>query len=148
MADLPQQATCESPAGQTRILVIDDDDCVGTAIKATLGRHRYEIVLAPRASDGIQALAQSRYDIVLVDIFLPGLSGLDTIEQIRHGSAMPIIAMSGFRLRGAGEALDYLGMAARRGATLCLRKPFKAAQLIDAVEWSRCLLGKTEGSKN
>jgi CheY-like chemotaxis protein len=132
----------------TRILVIDDDACVGAAIRAMLARRSCETGLASRASEGILALRQSHFDIVMVDIFIPGLSGLDAIEHIRRFSSMPIIAMSGFRLRRAADALDYLDMASRRGATLCMRKPFKAQQLIEAIEWSRGLAVAAKGSIN
>jgi CheY-like chemotaxis protein len=129
-----------------RVLVIDDDAHVGAAIKAVLARHPCETVIASRAYAGIHALRQSRFDVVMVDIFMPGLCGLDTIEHVRRGSSIPIIAMSGFRLKNSADSLDYLGMAARRGATLCMRKPFKPAQLIEAIEWSQSLPAPIEGS--
>jgi CheY-like chemotaxis protein len=129
-----------------RILVIDDDACIGIAIQTIMGRHRYETVLASRACAGIEALQQSHFGVVMVDIFMPGLSGLDTIEHIRRLSSVPIIAMSGFRLKSPADSVDYLGMAAVRGATLCMRKPFQAAQLIEAVEWSGGLRVQLEGS--
>jgi CheY-like chemotaxis protein len=147
----PQQLTgaIEYPAQQARrVLVIDDDGCVGAAIQSILARRRYQTVLAPRAGAGIQALQQSQFDLVMVDIFMPGLSGLDTIEHIRRSSPIPIIAMSGFRLRSSADSVDCLEMAVRLGATLCLRKPFQPAQLIDAVEWSSGLRGRFEGSMN
>jgi len=119
-----------------RILVIDDDASVGAAIRTILGRRQCATVLASRAHAGILMLQSSRFDVVMVDIFMPGLSGLNTIEYIRRESSIPIIAMSGFRLRNLAGAVDYLGMAAQRGATLCMRKPFKPSQLIEAVESS------------
>jgi DNA-binding NarL/FixJ family response regulator len=127
-----------------RILVIDDDASVGAAIRAILDRCQCETVLASRAYAGIHMLRLSRFDAVIIDIFMPGLSGLNAIEYIRHESSIPIIAMSGFRLRNSPEAVDHLGIAARRGATLCIRKPFKPSQLIEAVESSIGLRGSIE----
>jgi CheY-like chemotaxis protein len=131
-----------------RILVIDDDASVCAAIQAILTRTRCETVIASRAFDGITALQHSTFDVVMVDIFMPGLNGLDAIEHIRRESPMPIIAMSGFRLRNSAGSADHLGLAARRGATLCLRKPFTPVQLVEAVEWSRSrsIAGLTQGS--
>src|ERR1700738_2433057 len=83
----------------TRILVIDDDACVGTAIQAILSRHQCETVLASRAHAGIHTFRASEFDMVMIDLFMPGMNGLDTISRIRSVSAVPIIAMSGFRLR-------------------------------------------------
>jgi len=119
-----------------RILVIDDDNCVGAAIKATLTRHGGEIEIAPRACAGIEALGSSRFDVVLVDLFMPGMSGLDAISHIRRQSGVPIIAMSGFRLRDSGNSIDYLGMAMQHGASTCIRKPFTPQQLIEAIDRS------------
>ncbi len=128
--------TTASTADMRRVLVIDDDDCIGAAIRAILAGRRCETVHESRACAGIQRLEQTAFDVVMVDIFLKGLSGLDAIEYIRRGSSIPIIAMSGFRLRSSVDAVDYLAMAAVRGATLCMRKPFKSMQLIEAVECS------------
>jgi CheY-like chemotaxis protein len=129
-----------SAAELRRVLVIDDDDCIGAAIQAILAGRRCETVHESRACAGIQRLEQSAFDVVLIDIFLKGLSGLDAIEYIRRGSSIPIIAMSGFRLRSSVDAVDYLAMAALRGATLCMRKPFKSMQLIEAIERSGSVL--------
>ena len=123
------------PAKQAyRILVIDDDNCVGAAIKATLMRQGGEIEIAPRACAGIEALGSARFDVVLVDLFMPGMSGLDAISHIRRQSGVPIIAMSGFRLRDSANSIDYLGMAMQRGASTCIRKPFAPKQLIEAID--------------
>ena len=70
---------------------------------------------------------------------LPGpMNGLDTIKKIRSKSGVPIIAMSGFRLRNSLDAeQDFLGMAIRHGATTSLRKPFSPPQLVAAIDRSR-----------
>jgi CheY-like chemotaxis protein len=119
-----------------RILVIDDDGCVGAAIQAILARRSNLTELASRAYDGIQALESSKFDAVIVDLFMPGMSGLDTIAHIRRGSAIPIIAMSGFRLRNSLNSFDYLSMAVQRGASAFIRKPFTPLQLIETIDRS------------
>jgi CheY-like chemotaxis protein len=122
----------------TRILVIDDDANVSTAIQAILTRRQCDTVLASRAHAGIHAFQASGFDVVMVDLFMPGMNGLDTIARIRSESAVPIIAMSGFRLRNSLDAdQDFLGMAILRGATISLRKPFSPPQLVAAIDRSR-----------
>jgi DNA-binding NarL/FixJ family response regulator len=119
----------------TRILVIDDDACVSMAIQAILARRQYETVVASRADAGIHTSKASEFDMVIVDLFMPGMNGLDTIAGIRSGSAVPIIAMSGFRLRNSLDTdQDFLAMAMLRGATTSLRKPFSPSQLINAID--------------
>ena len=131
----------------TRILVIDDDACVSTAIQAILARRQCDTVLASRAHAGIHAFQTSGFDIVMVDLFMPGMNGLDTIARIRSKSAVPIIAMSGFRLRNSLDAdQDFLGMAILRGATISLRKPFSPPQLVAAIDRGLGLASSTEGS--
>jgi two-component system response regulator PfeR len=129
------------PAGRSdqakralRILVIDDDDCVGPAIQFILARRNDEAVLAARAYAGIQTLASSAFDAVIIDLFMPGMNGLDTIAHIRRGSAIPIIAMSGFKLRNSLNATDYPCMAMERGASAFLRKPFASHELFEAID--------------
>ena len=129
----------------TRILVIDDDACVSIAIQAILARHQYDTVLASRAHVGIHAFQASQFDVVMVDLFMPGMNGLDTIARIRSKSAVPIIAMSGFRLRNSLDPdQDFLGMAILRGATTSLRKPFSPPQLVAAIDRGLGLASSTE----
>jgi DNA-binding response OmpR family regulator len=126
-----------------RALVIDDDVNVGEAIQAILASQRSETVHALRASSGIHALEQQDFDVVIVDLFLPGMSGLDTIYRIRqHSPDVPIIAMTGFRYRhrASNSTTDLLDLAKRRGATFHIQKPFTPSQLVDAISASieRC----------
>lgn len=58
------------------------------------------MVTASRAHAGLHALKQSSFDIAIVDIFIPGMGGLDAIQMIRQLlPSIPIVAMTGFRLR-------------------------------------------------
>src|SRR3981081_2218062 len=59
-----------------RILVIDDDRSVGMAIKTMLDHDGYEVLLAHDGRTGIAAIEPGRFDIVIVDIFMPGMDGL------------------------------------------------------------------------
>jgi CheY-like chemotaxis protein len=122
----------------TRVLVIDDDASVSTAIQAILARRQCDTVVVSRAHAGIHAFQSFGFDVVMVDLFMPGMNGLDTIARIRDESPVPIIAMSGFRLRNSLDAdQDFLGMAILRGATISLRKPFSPPHLIAAIDQSR-----------
>jgi DNA-binding response OmpR family regulator len=128
-----------------RILVIDDDPCLGEAIQTILARHGYEAVLALRAHAGINAFELSEFDAVMVDLFLPGMSGLDTILRIRNlAPKVPIIAMSGFRFQDSmGPGQDFFGMAAQSGATSSVRKPFTPWQLMAAINSGLGLVSST-----
>src|SRR4051812_46142152 len=121
-----------------RVLVIDDDVDVGAAIRAILTPQKFETTLTHRAHSGIHALERSSFDVVVVDIFMPGMDGLDTIDMIRQQAPnIPIVAVTGFRSR---ESVDptkgVLGQAIQRGATSCLHKPFTPQQLTGAINTS------------
>ena len=119
----------------TRILVIDDDFSVGVAIQTLLGHQGCDVVLAQSGHVGTEAFETSSFDAVMVDLFMPGMDGLETIAGIRQRAPMvPIVAMSGFRFCDSmGSIPDFLDMAAKLGATYCLRKPFGPQQLMAAI---------------
>jgi DNA-binding response OmpR family regulator len=117
------------------VLVIEDDSSVGAAIQMILDREGYDTVHAPDADAGMRAFEASSFDLVIVDIFMPGANGLEIIAELRNrAAAVPILAMSGFRFRNSTDhGLDFLDMANAAGATACLRKPFTREQLMAAV---------------
>ncbi len=122
----------------TRVLIIDDDLCVGTAIQMILNSEGCVTAHALDAYIGVQMFEASQFDLVIVDIFMPGISGLETITVFRNrAAAIPIVAMSGFRFRDAPNGgPDFLGLAVAAGAMVGLRKPFTPRQLMVAVHGS------------
>ena len=128
-----------------RVLVIDDDKSVCMAIESLLRQQDCVSVLAENGCLGAKAFRSSHFDLVMVDIFMPGMDGLGTIKIFREQAPMtPIVAMSGFRFANSSTAPapDFLGMATKLGATYCLQKPFGPQQLLDAV--TACLGEKSE----
>jgi DNA-binding response OmpR family regulator len=124
---------CDAPV-MMRALVIDDDPSVCRAIQTILSRQGFEAVLASDAHAGIQAFESSRFDVVIVDIFMSAMNGLEAIVEFRQRApTVRIVAI--FRFRDSmGPGLDFLGMAAELGATSCLRKPFGPQQLLAAIK--------------
>jgi DNA-binding response OmpR family regulator len=121
-----------------RVLVVEDDLSVGAAIRMLLEREGCKTVHAADAGAGTKAIESSHFDLAIVDIFLPDVSGLKTIAEFRRRAPeLPILAISGFVFRNSMDpALDYLAMAAQAGAMACLRKPFARRQLMAAVHAS------------
>jgi DNA-binding response OmpR family regulator len=114
-----------------RILLIDDDDELRSALRRTLERAGYEVVAAADGEAGMRALADTTVDLVLTDIFMPNMEGIETIRALRrHHPEVPIIAMSG----GTGfRAEDYLDVASSFGAIAVLAKPFESRELLAAI---------------
>ncbi len=108
------------------------------AIQSMLTNQGCDTVLAPDASQGVQAFEGSKFDVVMVDIFIPGTDGLKIIKEFRQRMpTLPIVAMSGFRFRNSmAPTFDFLGMASQLGAAACLRKPFSPQQLMAAISSS------------
>jgi CheY-like chemotaxis protein len=121
-----------------RILVIDDEVHVRNAIRLILEHRGHRVVVAECGQRGVDAIEAYAFDAMIVDIFMPGMDGFQTIK-ILHQSApkVAIIAISGYAFRQASWPVpDFLKMACDLGATCCLRKPFKAWEVIKAIETS------------
>jgi DNA-binding response OmpR family regulator len=127
-----------TPSVVSRILVVDDDASVGAAVRMILDREGCKAVHVTDADTGIRAFEASRFDLVMVDIFMPTVNGLKAIAEFRTRSpALPIVAMSGFRFRESMDPdLDFFKMAIKLGATGCLRKPFTPRQLMTVINAS------------
>ncbi len=119
----------------TQVLIIDDDISVGAALETLLRNNDCIAVLVNSGRLGLEAFATSTFDLVMVDIFMPDMDGLETIRCFRQRAPdVPIVAMSGFRIRNAAASTpDFLEMAMELGANCYLRKPFGAQQLMAAV---------------
>lgn len=136
-----------------RILVVDDDVPVRIATQALLEHEGYEVVVADNGRTGIEAIATTPFDAVIVDIFMPGMDGLQTIKAFnRQAPGVPVIAMSGFMFRNSSApAPDFLGMSTKLGAAYSLHKPFRSRDLLTAIEAcvkrrSRVILGRSPRS--
>ena len=118
-----------------RILIVDDDRSVLNAIRLLLELEGYEVVAAANGRDGIEAISTTPFDLAIVDIFMPGMDGLETIKTFgRLAPGLPVIAVSGRMFREASEpAPDFLAMSTKLGAACCLQKPFRPRDLMNAI---------------
>lgn len=118
-----------------RVLVIDDDRLILTTISILLKAEGYEVETAQSGRAGLAAFEQSPCDLLIVDIFMPGMDGVKSIKAFRQISpALPIIAISGVLLRASGRtALDLFPLSPNLTGVTCVRKPFKPQELLGAV---------------
>ena len=120
-----------------RILVIDDEPFVVEALQRVLGAPSVTVVGVLDAGAGLAALAESAFDIVIIDAILPGMDGVTAIKTMRRGHpGMRIIAISGGGKFGLSayqpEAIAtnaYLAACKAAGADAVLAKPFETAEL-------------------
>ena len=106
------------------ILVVEDDNSVKNLITTTLKAHDYRYLTAPNGADAILEASSHNPDIVLLDLGLPDIDGVDVIKKIRTWSNMPIIVIS-----ARSEDTDKID-ALDAGADDYLTKPFSVEELL------------------
>lgn len=124
-----------------KILVIDDDPAILTTVDLVLKRAGHQVVTSINAFEGLERLAQEAFDLVIVDLYMPEMDGIETMTQIglRHPK-LQVIVLSGHALdETAAQRPDYLEPDRARCS---LRKPFRPVDLLDAI--AKCI-GPTAG---
>ena len=114
------------------ILIIDDDPDTRDVLKMTLEAAGHQITVAADGSEGVQAYRANKADLVIMDLYMPGQEGLETIKQLRmEFPEVRIVAISG---KPTGATM--LSVAKRLGAIGVLHKPFLQEELLHVVEQS------------
>jgi DNA-binding NtrC family response regulator len=114
-----------------RILVVDDDAAMRIVLERTLTRDGHDVTLAINGADALRVLETSSFDLIITDLVMPDVEGLQLLREIRKRPSAPkVIAMSG---GGRGSASDYLELAKLLGAAATLKKPFTPQQLIETM---------------
>jgi DNA-binding NtrC family response regulator len=117
------------------ILVIDDDRAVLSTVKLLLERAAHTVEAVDNSKAGLRLLESRGFDLLVVDIFMPGMDGFETMRLVHQSRPeMPVIVMSGQEFRSASErGPDFLHMATKLGAISSLQKPFRPQELLAAV---------------
>ncbi|BDI22916.1 response regulator [Herbiconiux sp. L3-i23] len=110
-----------------KILVADDDPQMVRALRITLAAHGHDVITAADGREAITTAVAAHPDLVLLDLGMPGLSGLEVIEAIRGWSTLPILVISG--RTDSADKVDALDA----GADDYVTKPFAADELLARV---------------
>ena len=110
-----------------RILVIDDEPHICEAIAQALTRVGHFVDAAPDSETALAKLDRSLFDLVLCDIKLPGMSGVDLLTRIKEVHEAPVVMITGY------ASIESAVTAIRRGAADYLPKPFTPEQLRHVV---------------
>ena len=108
----------------TRVLVVDDEPQIRKALKVNLSARDYEVDLAATGEEALVLAADRHPDVVLLDLGLPGIDGLEVIEGLRGWTSVPIIVLS-----VRGEESDKVA-ALDAGADDYVSKPFGMGELL------------------
>ncbi len=128
--------------GGTRLLVIDDDLSMCELIRDSLASGGYEVDSRLRADEGLDLLRERDFDVIVTDLNLEGMSGIDVCQRIRENRPdIPVIVITGF-----GNMASAIG-AIRAGAYDFINKPIDMAALaraVDRAKQHRQLLGEVK----
>ncbi len=116
--------TATAPGAGPVVLVIEDDPQIQRFLRATLGNHGYRLFEAVTGEAGLVEAATRQPDIVILDLGLPDMDGLDVIRRLREWTPLPIIVLS-----ARGQERDKIA-ALDAGADDYVSKPFGVGELL------------------
>lgn len=119
-----------SDASRQRILVVEDDPAVRNLVTTALGLHGYDVERAETGELAVMEAASRNPDLIMLDLGLPDIDGVEVISKVRGWSAVPIIVIS-----ARTEDSDKIG-ALDAGADDYLTKPFSVEELLARVRAS------------
>jgi DNA-binding response OmpR family regulator len=112
-----------------KILVVEDDRTVGQYVKRGLEEQRYHADLVEDGMEGLRLASGGRYDLIVLDLRLPEMNGLEVLRTLRdRGNTTPILVLT------AQDAVDFKVQALRAGADDYVTKPFAFEELLARVE--------------
>src|SRR5258706_5942235 len=112
-----------------KILVVEDDRIVGQYVKRGLDEQGYHADLVDDGLEALRLIAGGHYDLVVLDLRLPGMTGFEVLRTIRdRGITSPVLVLT------AQDAVDHKVQALRAGADDYVTKPFAFEELLARVE--------------
>ncbi|MGD9158346.1 MAG: response regulator [Desulfobacteraceae bacterium] len=112
-----------------KILIVDDDTVVAASVKAVLSRREYDIIVTNDALEGVELLHQKEFDLAILDVMMPVMSGFEIIESVKDLNLDTL-----FMIMTGDTSMDSAIKAIRKGASDYIRKPFDADELMIRVE--------------
>lgn len=121
----------------TSVLLIDDDAELGKLLEEYLQSEQLSLEAAHDGPSGLEKALSSRHSVVVLDVMLPGMSGLDVLKQLRQKSSVPVLMLT-----ARGSELDRI-LGLELGADDYLPKPFNPRELVARL---RAILRRTSGT--
>jgi DNA-binding response OmpR family regulator len=114
--------------GQSRILLVDDEQAVQTLLTYPLRKEGYEVVGAADGHEALNRFSEERFDLVVLDIMLPKLDGIEVCRRLRTHSQVPIIMLT-----AKGDEIDKVA-GLEMGADDYITKPFSVREFRSRVK--------------
>jgi two-component system response regulator CpxR len=122
-----------------RLLIVDDDTELCSLLKEFLEREGYNVQCVSEGREGLEQAQQGGYDLVILDVMLPGMDGFEILKRLRTGSKVPVLMLT-----ARGEDVDRI-VGLELGADDYLPKPFNPRELSARV---KAILRRTEAKSN
>jgi len=129
--------------GKRRVLVVDDCDDIRHVWHRVLAAAGYEVIEADDATEGIRKAQANDPDVVLMDLWMPGVDGFDAMHQLKENDStaqLPVIALSG--------DLFAADRARAAGCDAFLVKPVRPIELLDTIDEVLASRGCTDGQSH
>ncbi len=117
-----------SQANTAKILIIDDDAELSTMLGDFLVPENLAVSACPNGEDGLALLGRERFDLVILDIMMPGMSGIDVLKTLRQTSEVPVIMLT-----ARGDDIDRI-LGLEFGADDYVSKPFNPRELLARIK--------------
>ena len=115
--------------GKSRLLVVDDEQFVRELLHDFFSKLEFDVVTAADGDAGIEACRKTRFDAALIDLKMPGKSGIEVLTAVREiDASLPVIVMTGY------PTIDSSIEAIRKGAYDYIIKPFKLQELKELID--------------
>ena len=122
----------------TKVLVVDDEKMIVKGIRFSLLQDGYDVDTAYDGEEALQKATDNQYDIILLDVMLPKLSGLEVLAQIREFSSVPVIMLT-----AKGEDMDKI-LGLDYGADDYITKPFNILEVKARI---KAIIRRVAGSR-
>src|SRR3954451_551 len=123
----PASGAAVAPSAARRIAVIEDEESIASAIATRLRSEGYEVEIAGDGPGGVQLCDRFRPDLVVLDLMLPGLDGIEVCKQIQRDRPLPVLMLTA----RDSETDMLVGLAV--GADDYMTKPFSARELVARI---------------
>jgi CheY-like chemotaxis protein len=125
---VPVQSAHKHPVAAARILVVDDEESIRDLCARVLTRAGYAVKTVPSGEDAVSTLAEATFDLLISDIRMPGMSGLEVLERAKtEYPDIKVVLITGF------GPPQILSRGQPPSADRILTKPFSPAELLTAV---------------
>ena len=108
-----------------RVLVVDDEPGIGNFLKIKLRLSGFDTTIVPSGAEAIELIRTRQPDVLLCDVLMPGVTGMDVVQEVRAFSNVPIIIFTG--------RPETFGFAKKLGANDYIAKPFNPDVLVEKI---------------